>query len=144
MYRLADYLEQHGRHERRYTCPPASFWETAARTAPPDELTAFARAAHACGRYRHAEHLAGRAADAGNTDALWALAQMREEAEDRDGTEQLYRQAAAGDGAALDNLARVMATDQHPASEILRYGWEPDGSISPHWHPKTPELGDEH
>ncbi|MFD9522508.1 hypothetical protein [Streptomyces sp. NPDC059979] len=29
MFRLADYLEQHGRFNRRLLCPPASFWQAA-------------------------------------------------------------------------------------------------------------------
>ncbi|MEU2209684.1 helix-turn-helix domain-containing protein [Streptomyces hygroscopicus] len=29
VYRLADYLEQYGRHERTLLCPPASFWHSA-------------------------------------------------------------------------------------------------------------------
>ncbi|MGR6998653.1 hypothetical protein ACU686_12025 [Yinghuangia aomiensis] len=70
VYRLADYLDQHGRHERHYICPPATFWEAAADTAAPDELTVLARAALTRGRFRHAELLARRAAEADGTGAL--------------------------------------------------------------------------
>ncbi|MET8968528.1 hypothetical protein [Streptomyces hydrogenans] len=30
-YRLTDYMEQYGRHERRHLCPPQSFWDAALR-----------------------------------------------------------------------------------------------------------------
>lgn len=50
VFRLADYLEQHGRSTRRHLYPPASFWE-AARThvSRAEDLTALAAAA----RSRH-------------------------------------------------------------------------------------------
>lgn len=108
VFRLADYLEQHGRNERRRVCPPASFWEAAAHTTTPEELTELAQAARIRGRYRHAALLYRQAADAGNTGALWDLAQMREEAGDRDSADRYARQAAdASDTAALRKLARL-------------------------------------
>ena len=41
-YRLADYLEQHGRRARRRDIPPAGFWTAAARFADPGDLPALA------------------------------------------------------------------------------------------------------
>ncbi|MEU0936761.1 hypothetical protein [Embleya sp. NPDC005971] len=78
-----------------------------------------------------AEHLLRRAADAA---VLRDLVRMRERVGDRQGAEDLARQAVdAGDIAALGHLARVVASDRQPESEILRYGWEPDGSVSAPW-----------
>ncbi|WP_031086782.1 hypothetical protein [Streptomyces sp. NRRL WC-3549] len=81
-----------------------------------------------------AERLYQQMADARSGAALPLLADLREEA-DRNGAERLYRQAAdAGNADALLRLARVIATSHvslRAAGEILRYGWEPDGSVSP-------------
>ncbi|MFI1584495.1 hypothetical protein [Embleya sp. NPDC020630] len=45
-YRLADHLEQHGRHSRQLLCPPASFWEAATRhPGTPADLLTLAHAA---------------------------------------------------------------------------------------------------
>lgn len=61
--RLADYIEQQGRHERRHLCPPASFWESALRhLSHRADLTALARAAAARWRLRHAKALTTQAA----------------------------------------------------------------------------------
>ncbi|MFF7249995.1 tetratricopeptide repeat protein [Embleya sp. NPDC008237] len=123
VYRLADYLEQHGRHERRRVCPLASFWETAAHTAAPEELSVLAAAAHRRGRYRHAALLYRQAADAGDARALWALAWLRKEAGDRDGANHLYRQAAdAGNTPAMLVLAdmRKEAGDRDGAERLYR------------------------
>ena len=40
-YRLADYLEQHGRRARQPHIPPADFWRAAARFAAPGDLPAL-------------------------------------------------------------------------------------------------------
>ena len=62
LYRLADYLDQHGRRHRRAVIPPPSFW-TAALRAQPADLPALGAAAHARGLlraaaqlYKHASH----------------------------------------------------------------------------------------
>ncbi|MFE3196813.1 hypothetical protein [Embleya sp. NPDC059237] len=123
VYRLADYLEQHGRHERLRVCPPASFWETAALTATPEELRSLARAATERGRHRHAALLTRRIADTGDTHALFVLAEMREEAGDPDGAERLYREAAdTGSTHALFVLARMReeAGDPDGAERLYR------------------------
>ena len=44
-YRLADYLDQHGRRSRRSLSPPAEFWTAAADLTDPGDLGALARAA---------------------------------------------------------------------------------------------------
>ncbi|MGW1766103.1 helix-turn-helix domain-containing protein, partial [Streptomyces sp. NPDC002073] len=88
VFRLADYLEQHGRTARRHLCPPASFWHAAhTHLTNADALGNLTRAAENRHRLQWAHALRQRAADHGNTDALHDLAVMREEAGDREGAE---------------------------------------------------------
>ncbi|MEU6742780.1 hypothetical protein [Streptosporangium sandarakinum] len=109
LYRLADYLDQHGRRERVLLCPPTAFWEAATRHAhTPADLTALAARALARGRYRHAARLAQRGADASDLEALRILAQLWERVRNQEEAERLYRQAAdAGDSYALTMLAQM-------------------------------------
>ncbi|MGW0771643.1 hypothetical protein [Streptomyces sp. NPDC002676] len=57
LYRLADYLDQHGRHHRADQIPPIDFWTAAATHAHPDDLTALSNAAQDRGLYRDAAQL---------------------------------------------------------------------------------------
>ncbi|MGY5126920.1 tetratricopeptide repeat protein [Streptomyces nigrescens] len=87
-FRLADYLEQHGRMSRRNLTPPASFWESAyAHLTNPDDLSNLATAAQSLHRPEWAHRLHHRAADTGDSSALSYLARMREEGEDRSHTQ---------------------------------------------------------
>ncbi|WP_406183019.1 tetratricopeptide repeat protein [Streptomyces canus] len=55
---LADYLQQHGRHTRRFLFPPDHFWQAACRYATTDDdRSALALAAQDRGRYGHARAL---------------------------------------------------------------------------------------
>ncbi|MFF2954981.1 hypothetical protein ACFVVU_26985 [Kitasatospora sp. NPDC057965] len=66
-YRLADYLEQHGRERRNCWCPPASFWAAAIEHCTrAEDLEALAAAARDRLRLRTAAHLYGRLALAGD------------------------------------------------------------------------------
>ncbi|MGK5629195.1 hypothetical protein [Streptomyces sp. URMC 123] len=61
-FRLADYMEQHGRRTRRAVCPPASFWEAALHhLSRPNDIDALAWAASSRWRLRYARLLAARA-----------------------------------------------------------------------------------
>ncbi|MGW7404304.1 hypothetical protein ACWGI9_11290 [Streptomyces sp. NPDC054833] len=106
LYRLADYLEQHGRETRRLLCPPASFWQAAhTHLARSDDLANVAAAADARYRMQWAHHLWLKAANTGDARALLALARRRDAAGDTDGAEAAYRQAAeAGSSQALLHL----------------------------------------
>jgi hypothetical protein len=66
-YRLADYLEQHGRDARRQHIPPVSFWTAAARFASPGELPTLASAAEDRGLLRDAARLRKHAAGLGDS-----------------------------------------------------------------------------
>ncbi|MEV4400124.1 hypothetical protein [Nonomuraea sp. NPDC049607] len=61
-YRLADYLDQHGRRIRSDLLPPAAFWKALLRYAAPPDLMLLANAALDRGLTRHAAQLVKRAA----------------------------------------------------------------------------------
>jgi hypothetical protein len=73
VYRLADYLDQHGRRHRKSQFPPAGFWAAAAGHASPGDQAALADAAHARGLYRDAAQLHKNAAARGNRRAVMYL-----------------------------------------------------------------------
>ena len=52
VYRLADYLDQHGRQHRKNQTPPAGFWAAAANHVSPADQAALGDAAAARGLYR--------------------------------------------------------------------------------------------
>jgi TPR repeat protein len=67
VYRLADYLEQHGRQTRRLQRIPPSLWEAALRHTPSGP--AMARLARSCGLLRTAFQLERREAASGHNEA---------------------------------------------------------------------------
>ena len=69
VYRLADYLDQHGRQHRKSQIPPAGFWAAAAGHVSPADQAALGDAADARGLYRDAAQLHKNAAAAGNLRA---------------------------------------------------------------------------
>jgi hypothetical protein len=71
-YRLADYLDQHGRAQRASQTPPAEFWSAAVHAAPADQA-ALGAAADARGLYRDAAQLCKNAAASGNARAVLYL-----------------------------------------------------------------------
>jgi hypothetical protein len=73
LYRLADYLDQHGRAHRASQIPPAEFWSAAAAYTMPDEQAALGDAADARGLYRAAAQLHKNAAASGNLSAAFYL-----------------------------------------------------------------------
>ncbi|MGW3284612.1 hypothetical protein ACWDR3_08210 [Streptomyces sp. NPDC001002] len=109
IFRLADYLEQHGRTVRRMLCPPASFWDAGhTHLTQVDDLKALATAAQRRHRLQWAHHLTGRAAEAGDADSLVYLSRFRERSGQHAEAEALAARAAqAGDTRALAQLARA-------------------------------------
>jgi hypothetical protein len=69
LYRLADYLDQHGRAYRNSQMPPAGFWSAAADHASPGDQATLGDAAHDRGLYRAAAQLHKNAAARGNLRA---------------------------------------------------------------------------
>ncbi|MEV4569852.1 hypothetical protein AB0K12_39345 [Nonomuraea sp. NPDC049419] len=73
LYRLADYLDQHGRQHRATEIPPIDFWSAAAHHARPEDLTRLGYAARARGLYRDAAQLFKHATAHGAPDAAARL-----------------------------------------------------------------------
>ncbi|MFD1938721.1 hypothetical protein ACFSKW_45395 [Nonomuraea mangrovi] len=67
VYRLADYLEQHGRRHRAGQIPPPGFWTAAAARAHPADLYVLGDAAWDRGLYRDATQLLKTCESAGHT-----------------------------------------------------------------------------
>ncbi|MEU3620416.1 hypothetical protein ABZ725_50375 [Streptomyces sp. NPDC006872] len=120
VYRLADYLEQHGRAERRCLCPPASFWEAAHHhLTDVQDLGRLAHAAETRHRLQWAYHLYER------VDPWFALKRQvgfRQGAGDREGAAELLSEAAEqGSRDALFELVdlRLGSGDRHGAEVLL-------------------------
>ncbi|MEV4613053.1 helix-turn-helix domain-containing protein [Kitasatospora sp. NPDC049258] len=111
VFRLADYLEQHGRATRWRFCPPASFWYAAhAHLTRTDDLDRLADAAEHKYHLEWAQALRHRAAGTrpGAGVAPSVLSRLRAQVASWKGAEVFYRQAAdAGYAAALAELARL-------------------------------------
>ncbi|WP_406369727.1 helix-turn-helix domain-containing protein [Streptomyces sp. NBC_00647] len=124
VFRLADYLEQHGRTTRSRLCPPASFWHAAHTCLThPDDLYNLAQAAGKRHRLQWAHLFSHRAADHGSTDALRLLADQCKRAGDRERAERLLRLAADGGSIdALHDLAVMLdeAGEREGAQPLLR------------------------
>ena len=73
LYRLADYLDQHGRAHRKDQIPPPWFWAAAAAHASADDQAALGDAAHERGLYRDAAQLRKNAVACGNFSAVYSL-----------------------------------------------------------------------
>ena len=125
-YRLADYLEQTGGHERGAVYPPESLWTTVAATVTdPVLLRHLGGQARQRGRYQHAIWLYTRAAGRGDAGALTDLAWIREEAGDSAGAEFVAVQGAdRGNIIALNFLAGIgkKAGDTVGAEALYRQG----------------------
>ncbi|MEU6261507.1 hypothetical protein [Streptomyces sp. NPDC047043] len=124
MFRLADYLEQHGRAMRRRLCPPASFWDAAyTHVTRVDELKNLMEAAKSRFRLQWAHHLehAAKAAEqkrnlsrsrtirrpaagVANPTEIILQARRREQAGDIAGADVLYRSAGVR---ALSDLTKL-------------------------------------
>jgi hypothetical protein len=107
-YRLADFLEQHGRVERRLLCPPASYWEAAIHHClNSDDCVALARAAQRRGRLQAAAALFGKALAAGNTEVRLELGHLVEGVGDRAKAKEFYEAAWRDDHQARWELVRL-------------------------------------
>ncbi|MDX3523605.1 helix-turn-helix domain-containing protein [Streptomyces scabiei] len=129
-FRLADYLEQHGRSTRHHLCPPASFWHAAhTHLTHPDDLNNLAEAAERRHRLQWAHHLRQRAAEHGNLQALYHVAVARNFIGDRKVADALARYAASrGSADALRHLAkaREKAGDPERAETLARQAADHD------------------
>lgn len=123
-FRLADYLDQAGRKERRYSAPPASFWQAARHhLGDPQALTSLARAAQARWRDQDAVLLYQRVLDSGDTSSALSLAWLWQQRGRSEEAARVRRQAAlSGHATALEEHLRelVDAADLEGAEEVLR------------------------
>ncbi|WP_371591673.1 tetratricopeptide repeat protein [Streptomyces virginiae] len=134
-FRLADYLEQHGRTIRRHLCPPASLWHAAhTHLIHSDDLHNLAGAARTRHRLQWAHHLCHRAASYGNTDALYHLSLWQRPAGDPQGGLALIGQAADhGDVRAISYLVKLRLMDREEAEVLLRQAAD-HGNIDALYH----------
>ncbi|MGW5639234.1 hypothetical protein [Streptomyces sp. NPDC003832] len=104
-YRLADYLDQHGRTYRTDQIPPLSFWTAVAAHGHPGNPGRLGDAAWDRGLYRHATQLHKNATRGGNPRAARSLVEHMHQLHPTD-----HRPAAfAAAHAALDNPGAVAA-----------------------------------
>ncbi len=125
-YTAADYLIQHVSEERRHERVPASAWDAViSYIRDPADSARLAGSARNRLLYRYAIPLYLHAADAGDEDAAWRLADLLAERGDLDA---LRARADAGDGAAARRLADLLAKrgDLDEAGQILRAAVDAD------------------
>ncbi|MFJ8627509.1 hypothetical protein ACIRD3_32370 [Kitasatospora sp. NPDC093550] len=122
-FRLADYLEQHGRRTRGHEVPGAAFWETAVdHCSSTDDAVALGTAALIRLRLRHAEPLYRKAHEAGNPDAVNGLAEIHERIGRLTEAEHLARQAASRRNMSVfQRLARMRARAGAPQEAARLY-----------------------
>ncbi|MFD9412650.1 tetratricopeptide repeat protein [Streptomyces sp. NPDC059989] len=124
VFRLADYLEQHGRTARRRLCPPGAFWVSAhTHLRHASDLYALSRAAESLHRMQWAHHLLHQAAGLGSAAALTHLGQLSERNADTETAKTFYLKAAhLGDGEGMAQLAllRVQGGDHEGANAMAR------------------------
>lgn len=126
--RLADYLDQHGRKERRTKAPPAGLWDALVDHAARDSFIALAEAARDRGHLRVALRLLAARVEAGVPGAAVAAAQfLEEEGRPDDALLWCLPLAEAGNVAAMGRVAGLM--------EATR----PDVAVA--WHRKAAEAG---
>ncbi|MFE7593681.1 tetratricopeptide repeat protein [Kitasatospora sp. NPDC057512] len=134
-FRLADYLEQHGRHTRTHEVPGVGFWEAAVdHCASPDDTRALGWAALRRFRLRHADLLHRKAYEAGDRAALCGLAEIRERAGHPEEAERLAREAAGQkDMRAFKTLARMRERAGAPqeAARLYRANAEAGSRFAP-------------
>jgi tetratricopeptide (TPR) repeat protein len=117
LYRLADYLDQYGRHTRGSQLPPAEFWHAACHASLPD-LNALASNAERRGLLRDAARLYKLATSRGSTNAAVSLIRELKSISpgDRSATQWVAEHASVYDATAvttlLQTLWKIRANDQ--------------------------------
>ena len=116
LYRLADYLEQHGRNHRDSEFPPAGFWAAAADHAFPGDQAVLGDAAHARGLYRAAAQLFKNAAACGDSRAGVSLINSLISSDDHRPAQWVVTHVSLDDAYAvaqlLDGLRKAGAAEQ--------------------------------
>lgn len=109
-YRLADYLEEHGNHDRRGVCPPKAFWTAAEVTlTKPQEVRLLSNAAERRLRRRHAHQLRVRAAELEVLYGPMPLSELREVAiANKMSQELVIRATEDGEASALASIGVIL------------------------------------
>ncbi|MFE2100646.1 tetratricopeptide repeat protein [Streptomyces sp. NPDC059468] len=128
-FRLADYLDQHGRRHRRTAPVPVALWNALAAHAAPGDRLKPAREARDRGLLRIAARLYEAVGDA---DALLDLAGLLDEAGRMDEALDCCRRAADSGGLRAVRAAAEMLHDNGRTSEALS------------WYRRAAEAGDKH
>jgi tetratricopeptide (TPR) repeat protein len=123
-YKLADFIEEHGRRSRQFAMPPGTLWNAIANLASSaEELLDIAYELHYRGRYKKAASAYLMAADAGDIRGLTFLADCRRRVGDKEDAEAVL-QVAAGQGSLLAYVElaelRHEGGDSQSAREILK------------------------
>jgi hypothetical protein len=153
-YTVADYLIQHASRERRTARVPASTWDAAlASIRDPADTARLAEAARNRLLYRYAIPLYRHAADTGDRDAAWQLADLlaargdldelraRADAGDEDAAgvlpdrgdlDELRARADAGEPYAGRRLPGLLEKQgrREEAERLRRFGLNLDGSVA--------------
>jgi len=127
-YRLADYLEQHGRRDRAAIRVPDGCWEALLVHAPRSELINLARSAFKLYRYRVAIRLCSAAAEAGDNTAFGYVASWLARLDRWEEAVPWFEKATSvGDTAATCQVALVLAENEHwdEANFWFRYAVSP-------------------
>jgi TPR repeat protein len=122
-YTAADYLVQHAGRERRRADVPASIWDAfLSHIGDPADAARLAESAGERALHRTAVPLYRRAADAGDSSAMYSLGFLLQGQGNTEQAEQWYRKAAeAGHFGAMSNLAVLLRERREPAQ-------------AKHWH----------
>ncbi|MFB7755133.1 tetratricopeptide repeat protein [Streptomyces sp. NPDC056121] len=105
-FRLADYLDQHGRSERICKVPPKAFWDAAIHCIrDPAALMTLAESAHDRWRYRHAVQLVRGAIRAGDDRALIELIALENRFDGKINQDLIRRASESTDPYTLGKLA---------------------------------------
>ncbi|MGY5118016.1 hypothetical protein ACWC2H_19470 [Streptomyces sp. 900105755] len=135
-YRLADFLDEHGRANRHLINAPTGFWDALVEHAPRSDLTDLAQAAGERGLLTAALRLFTAAHEAGQPEALRAAGTLLHSTRHTDDAIAMYQRAnEAGDTASL-GLAVTLLYDSGRAAEarawLTRRAREGDTS-APSW-----------
>lgn len=113
-YRLADYLEQHGRRIRAAERIPEGCWEALLTHAPRAELIGLARGAFELYRYRMAIRLCSAAAEAGDNTAFgYGARWLARLGRWKEALPWYVTAASVGDTAATCTVSLVLAESDH-------------------------------
>ncbi|MEV0095133.1 transcriptional regulator [Streptomyces sp. NPDC050738] len=122
MYRLADYLEQHGRNTRRTQPVPASLWEAALHHSAGVSTLGLADFAGACGLFRIAFLLNHRARQRGDGKANARAAEgLRVSGREEEALEWYLRGANAGDAFSSRRAAQILGRNGKVGQAIAHY-----------------------